>query len=145
MVPYGATVDEKVLGRIEAMINSMTPAERTKPEIIDERRAKRIAKGSGRKVPEVMDLIQRFGAMREVMKRVGKQPSLLSRLPGFKQALELAKSRGEDVSDMLPEEEKAGGGWGAYGTHRLSPAERERRRRKEKLAKQQRKKGRKKR
>lgn len=144
MVPEGASVDEKVLGRIEAMIHSMTPDERKKPEIIDDRRARRIAKGSGHKAAEVKDLIQRFETMREVMKRVGKQPSLLGRLPGFREALDLAKSRGEDVSDLMPPDEQRGS-YGGYGVRRLSPAEKERRRKKEKIAKKQRQKGRKKR
>ena len=145
MVPDGASVDEKVLVRIEAIINSMTPDERTSPEIIDESRSKRIAQGSGRKFHEVKDLLQRFGAMREVMKQVGKQPSLLSRLPGFRQALDLAKSRGEDVSDLLPDDGMpAGGGWGVQGPRRLSTAEKNKRRRKQKLAKKQRRKGRRK-
>ena len=145
MVPEGATVDEGVLARIEAMIQSMTPAEREKPEIIDDSRARRIARGSGRKFAEVKDLLARFHTMREVMRRVGKQPSLLARLPGFREAIALAKSRGEDVSDLLPEEGPTRGGWGAAGTMYLSPAEKERRRRKEKLARQQRKKARKRR
>ncbi|HOI09463.1 MAG TPA: signal recognition particle protein [Myxococcota bacterium] len=145
MVPEGAAVDEKVLGRIEAMINSMTPEERKSPEIIDDRRAKRIARGSGRKPAEVKDLIHRFETMREVMKRVGRQPSLLGRLPGFKEALDLAKSRGEDVSDLMPSDADQRGSWGGYGVRRLSPAEKERRRKKEKAAKKQRQKGRKKR
>ncbi|NOZ02714.1 MAG: signal recognition particle protein [Deltaproteobacteria bacterium] len=144
MVPEGATVDENVLVRIEAMINSMTPEERTKPEVIDENRIKRIAKGSGRKYHEVKDLLQRFGAMREVMRRIGKQPSLLSRLPGFKQALDLAKSRGEDVSDLMPDEGlPEGEGWGVQGPRRLSAAEKNKRRKKQKQARKQRRKGRK--
>ncbi len=145
MVPEGAAVDEKVLGRIESMIHSMTPEERRKPEIISDSRMKRIARGSGRKVPEVKDLLTRFDTMREVMKRVGKQPSLLSRLPGFKEALDLAKSRGEDVSDLMPGQEGPSGGWGpGYGVPRLSQAEKDRRRKKEKAARKQRQKGRKK-
>jgi hypothetical protein len=127
------------------MINSMTPKERTDPKIIDDRRAKRIAKGSGRKVAEVKDLVQRFETMRDVMKRVGKQPSLLSRLPGFKEALDLAKSRGEDVGDLMPDDRGGQGAWGGYGVPRLSAAEKERRRKKEKMAKKQRQKARKKR
>ncbi len=142
MVPEGAAVDEKVLSRIEAMINSMTPDERMHPERIDDRRASRIAKGSGRKLPEVKDLLTRFMTMKEMMKRVGKQPSLLSRLPGFREALQLAQSRGEDVSDMMPPEKGPAFGPG-YGVRRLSQAEKDRRRRKEKLAKSQRQKARK--
>lgn len=143
MVPEGATVDEKVLTRIEAIIQSMTPEERINPDLIDDRRAQRIARGSGRKVSEVKDLLTRFNAMKTVMKRVGKQPSLLSRLPGFREALDLAKSRGEDVSDLMPESERHMSAFGGYGIRRLSQAEKERRRRREKLARQQRKKSRK--
>ncbi|MBP7124936.1 signal recognition particle protein [Myxococcota bacterium] len=144
MVPDGAAVDEKVLQRIEAMIHSMTPEERQKPEIINDSRMRRIARGSGRKVAEVKDLLARFEMMRKVMKQVGKQPQLLARLPGVKEALDLAKSRGEDVSDFLPPEPSRG--WGAgYGAPRLSPAEKERRRKKEKQARKQRQKARKKR
>lgn len=144
IVPEGATVDEKVLVRIKSMINSMTNEERLRPEIIDDSRAKRIAKGSGRQVSEVKDLVSRFKVMKEVFKRVGKQPSLLGGLPGFREALELAKSRGEDVSELMPKE-KQKDTWASYAERRLSPQEKERRRKKEKMARKARQKARKKR
>jgi len=146
MVPEGAAVDENVMVRIEAMINSMTPDERDRPEIIDESRIKRIAAGSGRKFHEVKDLLQRFDAMREVMKQIGKQPSLMSRIPGFKQALDLAKASGEDVSDFMPDMSQAGmagDGWETQGPRRLSVAEKNRKKKKRKQAKKQRQKGKK--
>ncbi|MCX7818573.1 MAG: signal recognition particle protein [Kiritimatiellae bacterium] len=58
------------LKRTEAIILSMTPRERRNPEIIDGRRRRRIAAGSGTSVTEVNDLLQRFKMMREMMKRV---------------------------------------------------------------------------
>jgi signal recognition particle subunit SRP54 len=142
LVPEGATVDERVFVRIKAMIDSMTKSERLHPEIIDESRIRRIARGSGTKPKEVKETLDRFFAMREVMKQVGKRPGILARLPGFKEALDLARSRGEDVSDLLPEEPRQLGG--GFGGRRLSPAEKEKRRRKEKLARLQRKKARRK-
>jgi signal recognition particle GTPase len=58
-------VDERELRKVEALIHSMTPAERLRPEIIDKRRASRIARGSGRRSREVRELVQRFDQMRE--------------------------------------------------------------------------------
>lgn len=57
------------LKRVEAMILSMTPQERRHPEIIDGRRRRRIAAGSGTSVSDVNDLLQRFKMMRQLMKR----------------------------------------------------------------------------
>jgi len=149
MVPEGATVDEKSLGRIEAMIHSMTPDERNKPSIItaqgkNDTRARRIARGSGHKPQDVKDLVQRFEMMREVMKQVGKNPALLGRLPGFREAMDLAKSRGEDVDEFMAGDKMARGMMQPYGQQRkTSTADKEKRRRKEKEARKQRKKGRK--
>jgi signal recognition particle subunit SRP54 len=149
MVPEGAAVDEKVLGRIEAMIHSMTPDERNNPKIItqckNDSRAKRIARGSGRKPEEVKDLVSRFETMREVMKRVGKHPALLGRLPGFREAMDLARSRGENVDEFMAGDAASRGLMQPYGQPRkaTSNADKEKRRKKEKEARKQRKKGRK--
>lgn len=56
----GLEVDEKELGRVEAIINSMTPGERRHPHIIDGSRRKRIAAGSGTSVQEVNRLLKQF-------------------------------------------------------------------------------------
>ncbi len=150
MVPEGATVDEKSLSRIEAMIHSMTPDERNKPAIIlaggkNDSRAKRIARGSGRKPEEVKDLVKRFETMREIMKQVGKNPSLLGRLPGFSQAMELARERGENVDDFMGGGKMPKGYANPYGAgpRKTSQADKDKRRKKEKEARKARKKSRK--
>jgi len=67
---------------IEAMINSMTPAERSDPDLIDGSRKKRIAKGSGKDIAEVNAFMKQFEQMRSMMKNMNKMP--LSRMmPGI--------------------------------------------------------------
>jgi signal recognition particle subunit SRP54 len=65
----GATVDEKELFRVEAIINSMTPRERTNYQIINGSRRLRIAGGSGTTVQEVNQLLKRYAEVRKMMKR----------------------------------------------------------------------------
>ena len=64
-----AKIDEKAMGRVEAIIRSMTPAERTKPEIIGASRKKRIAAGSGTSVEEVNRLLKQFDQIQKLMKQ----------------------------------------------------------------------------
>src|SRR5262249_49020018 len=82
MMPEGAKVDPAELKRIEAMITSMTPAERQRPELINPSRQNRIARGSGTKVPDVAGLLSRFKAMRGMMAQLGGAGGMLGRLPG---------------------------------------------------------------
>jgi signal recognition particle subunit SRP54 len=72
-----ANVDERELDRLEAIILSMTPAERANPALINGSRRKRIAKGSGTTVQAVNQLTKQFGQMRKMMKQLaeGKMPS----------------------------------------------------------------------
>jgi len=63
-----ANVDEKELTHIEAIINSMTPQERRNHELINGRRRKRIAKGSGTTVQQVNQLLKQYFQMRKMMK-----------------------------------------------------------------------------
>src|SRR5260221_422046 len=63
--------DEKQLGRVEAIIGSMTPEERRKQHIINRRRRKRLAKGSGTSVEEVNRLLKQFVQMQKMMKQLG--------------------------------------------------------------------------
>ena len=65
-------IDDKAFGRVEAMITSMTPAERAKPSIINPSRKKRIAKGSGTQVQDVNRLLKQFEQMQQMMKKLGK-------------------------------------------------------------------------
>ncbi len=64
-----AKIDEKALGRVEAIIKSMTPGERTKPEIINASRKKRIAAGSGTSVEEVNRLLKQFDQVQKLVKQ----------------------------------------------------------------------------
>src|SRR6201991_4464357 len=62
-----ANVDEGELDRVEAIILSMTPAERANPGLINGSRRKRIANGSGTRVQNVKQLVKQFGQMRKMM------------------------------------------------------------------------------
>jgi signal recognition particle subunit SRP54 len=64
-------MDESQLARIEAIINSMTPQERRRQEIVNGSRRKRIARGSGTSVEEVNRLLKQFVQMRKMLKAVG--------------------------------------------------------------------------
>ncbi|MGN0642973.1 MAG: signal recognition particle protein [Huintestinicola sp.] len=64
-------IDDRQLLRIEAMITSMTPAERAKPSIINPSRKKRIAAGSGNTVTDVNRLLKQFDDMQKMMKQLG--------------------------------------------------------------------------
>jgi len=77
-----AEMSEKQLRRTEAIIRSMTPAERRDPRIIDGSRKRRIARGSGATVPEVNQLLNQFRQMQRLMKQMstGRGPGLLGRM-----------------------------------------------------------------
>ena len=68
----GLKVDEREIDRVEAIILSMTPEERHRPELIKGSRRLRIAKGSGTSVQAVNQLVKQFGQMRKLMKQIGQ-------------------------------------------------------------------------
>ncbi|MBT5586658.1 MAG: signal recognition particle protein, partial [Gemmatimonadetes bacterium] len=68
----GQQVDESALGQVEAIISSMTSDERTRPQILNGSRRRRIAKGSGTSVQDVNRLVKQFGAMQKMMKQMSK-------------------------------------------------------------------------
>ena len=110
-------VDESELGRVEALIQSMTPAERAQPEIIEKRRSARIARGSGRRSKDVRDLIERFVQMRGMMANLGKKGGLLSKIPG------MGRMAGD--GDMDPASLMAAmGGGGGFGDAGGGPSQR---------------------
>ena len=74
--------DGKELKRAEAIVLSMTLKERRKPDLLDARRRRRIASGSGTSVTEVNELLQRFQQMRKMMKNMGKMKKMMSRMGG---------------------------------------------------------------
>jgi signal recognition particle subunit SRP54 len=86
----GAPMDDKVIARIEGIINSMTPEERRKPELIKASRKRRIAAGAGVQVQEVNRLLNQFGQTQKMMKMLGKggmgklMRSMKGMLPGMR-------------------------------------------------------------
>jgi signal recognition particle subunit SRP54 len=70
-LPKNSEIDEKRLGSVEAIINSMTAAERSNSNLIDGKRRKRIALGSGTSVQEVNQVLKQYSDMRKMMKQYG--------------------------------------------------------------------------
>ena len=130
-------VDEGEIVKVEAMIRSMTPDERTGPHTIDRSRTSRIARGSGRKPKEVSDLVKRFDQMRTLMSQLGsgKGGGLLSKVPGMGR---LAGAGGMDPAALLGD--PSGG-----GSNRLKSRDSDaRKKNKRKQARKSRRKGRRK-
>jgi len=71
---------EKELKKIEAIIYSMTPAEREKPSIINPKRKRRIARGSGTQVQDVNRLLRQFEQMQKMMRQFTKNPKAFNRM-----------------------------------------------------------------
>ena len=87
MMPGGAQISaddeekaEKELKRIEAIIYSMTKKEREKPSIIDAKRKRRIARGSGTTVQDVNRLLRQFEQMQKMMRQFTKNPKAFNRM-----------------------------------------------------------------
>ncbi len=64
-------IDDRQLKRIEAIINSMTPLERVKPGLLNARRKRRVARGSGTRVQDINRLLKQYRSMRKMMKGAG--------------------------------------------------------------------------
>lgn len=79
-------IDNDAFKSIEAIIQSMTPTERTNPDLINGNRKKRIAAGSGTSVPEVNKLIKQFDDMRKMMKMMtgGNMKNMMRNMPGMR-------------------------------------------------------------
>lgn len=102
-----ANFDDREIDRIQAIINSMTPAERANPKVIDGSRRARIAKGSGRTVAEVNQLVDRFFEARKMMQQMARGGGMgLPGMPGMglgkrakaRQAPAQKKGKGKRVS-----------------------------------------------
>ncbi|WP_205474241.1 signal recognition particle protein [Nocardioides sp. SYSU D00038] len=99
--------DEREIDRIQAIIQSMTPAERANPKLIDGSRRARIARGSGRQVSDVNQLVDRFFEARKMMMQLAKGGGMpgLPGMPGMagvgkrgKQKAQAKKGKGRRVS-----------------------------------------------
>ena len=79
-------IDDNAFKGVEAIIKSMTPKERTNPEILNTSRRQRIAKGSGTSIQEVNKLIKQFDQTRKMMKMVtgNNMASMMGRMKGMK-------------------------------------------------------------
>jgi signal recognition particle subunit SRP54 len=85
MAQSSPELQEKALKRTEAIINSMTPAERRKPELLKASRKRRIAAGAGVQVQEVNRLLTQFEQMQKMMKmmRGGNLQKMLRNMKGM--------------------------------------------------------------
>ncbi len=124
-LPDGVTVDDRELTKIESIIQSMTRAERSNPELfvvtsfeeIKDRKGRkkgrkavshyhmsrvhRVAAGAGRKDMEVMELLEKFATMRGMMMELGQQQGLLGKIPGLKQFNRMRKMAGMDMDQIM--------------------------------------------
>jgi signal recognition particle subunit SRP54 len=78
-----ANLDDRVLKRQRAIISSMTPKERRAPKVLDAKRKRRIAAGSGTKVEEINKLIKMHRQMADMMKAMGKNRGMMSKMFGM--------------------------------------------------------------
>ncbi|MDM8566799.1 signal recognition particle protein [Candidatus Halobeggiatoa sp. HSG11] len=79
-----AMVNEKEIGKMEAIINSMTPKERRLPNMIKGSRKRRIANGSGTKIQDVNRLLKQFSQMQKMFKQVSKKRGIGNIMRGVK-------------------------------------------------------------
>jgi signal recognition particle subunit SRP54 len=77
-----AGMDDKIVKRQLAIISSMTPRERRNPKILDGKRKRRIAAGSGTRPEDVNKLIKMHRQMADMMKMMGKNPGMMQRMAG---------------------------------------------------------------
>ncbi|MEW6347952.1 MAG: signal recognition particle protein [Thermodesulfobacteriota bacterium] len=143
-IPEHAKVDDYELVRIESLINSMTPAERNRPDIIDESRMRRIAKGSGRTVDELKDLMAKFKDMRDLFVAMGggKLRGRWKRMKGLRKMLGGMQGGAQDL--QVPSPTNPYGlpevGTGKQVPKKLSPKDKKKKRKAEKQARKKSKK-----
>jgi signal recognition particle subunit SRP54 len=123
-LPAGVNIDDRELIKIKAMISSMTTKERRTPELFIETswqqiiaggqikgrrrvanyhmsRVKRVAQGSGRNETEVLELLQKFAMMRQVMMTMGAQTGLLDKIPGLRSIGKMRQLAKMDLGSMM--------------------------------------------
>ncbi len=127
-MPQDVKVDDRELDRVKAIVGSMTRSERKDAELFraEPRRVERVAKGAGTTKEAVAELIAKFVMMRDMMRNIGQQAGLLSKIPGAKQLAmarrlkDMVKVQGEqqamaNLAQELLESAVAGGGPGGLG------------------------------
>lgn len=104
LIPKEANIDDNELVKIKSMIDSMTKKEKLSPDLIDFSRARRVAKGSGRSIREVTDLVKKFQSMRKMMGKVGKNMGgLMGKIPGMNSLSQMNQLRKMASSGGLPQ------------------------------------------
>jgi signal recognition particle subunit SRP54 len=98
-------IDESEIAHAKAIIQSMTPAERARPDLIDGSRRYRIARGSGTTQADVNILLRQFDEMKTMMKRMAEGGGLAGKVAGF-QMKRLRKRRVRDDARKRKEKEK---------------------------------------
>ncbi|MFP4599476.1 MAG: signal recognition particle protein [Persicimonas sp.] len=128
-----AQVDDSELGKIRAIIQSMTDKEKTRPEVLTTQpnRVRRIAKGSGTDQEKVEQVIQQFNMMQGMMQQFGNMGGgFLNKIPGFKQLNTMRKMKDMDMGSLMGEmfggggdgdEQPQGGGLPGMGGMELPP------------------------
>jgi len=119
-------IDDKQVGRVEAIIRSMTPRERRNPKVLNGKRRKRIAQGSGTTVTEVNRLVKQFREAQKLMKSVSKMAGGPGAPQGGKKRRGGQPSARQQVQ-ALRQLQQSGGlpGGGLGGFPGLSPAPRD--------------------
>ena len=103
--------DEKQMGRVEAIIGSMTPAERRNDGIVNGSRRKRIAAGSGTSVEDVNRLLKQFTEMRRMLRMIGQ-----GGMPGGPGGMKLPRMPPGALAAPSGRKRKKGGPWGLIKT-----------------------------
>lgn len=131
----GIVVDENELTKTKAIISSMTQDERRFPErfvvtsweeimeggrrkkkrsaFYEASRIRRVARGCGRREPEVADVLNRFAMMRQMMMQIGQSTGLMGKIPGMKQMAQMKQFMGMDMDKLagmmqIPSPERGG-------------------------------------
>lgn len=118
-LPQGVSIDDSELGKIRAIIQSMTVKERTQPDYLTRQpnRVRRIAKGSGTPQEKVEQVIQQFNMMRGMMQQFSSSGGggILGKIPGFKQLNQLRQLKEMDIGSLFQDMMGGGGGGGMGG------------------------------
>jgi signal recognition particle subunit SRP54 len=115
-LPDGMKLDDRELFKIEALINSMTKAERSRPELFltheieggkaikeefNKNRIRRVARGAGRNESDVTELLNKFAMMKQMMVQLGASSGLFGKIPGLKQLSQMKQLAGMDVGKLM--------------------------------------------
>jgi signal recognition particle subunit SRP54 len=112
-MPADANIDDSELGKIRAIIQSMTTREKENPDLLTRQpnRVRRIAKGSGTEQEKVDQVIQQFNMMKGMMQQFSNMGGgFLDKIPGFKQLNMMRQAKDMDIGSLLGDLMGGGGG-----------------------------------